>query len=66
MTKVKGVGRRKTQVDYLRNRRIYWELKEETEDRKNVETIVDHTDVRKNITSYFPQVHGPANKLDLR
>ena len=47
MTKVKGVGRRKTQVDYLRNRRIYWELKEETEDRKNVETIVDHMNLRK-------------------
>jgi hypothetical protein len=32
---VKGVGRRKTQLlDDLRNRRIYWELKEEAEDQK--------------------------------
>ena len=34
MTEVKGVGRRRTQLlDYLRNRRRYWELKEEAEDR---------------------------------
>ena len=31
---VKGVGRRRTQLlDDLRNRRRYWELKEEAEDR---------------------------------
>jgi hypothetical protein len=35
MTEVKGVGRRSTQLlDDLRNRRRYWELKEEAEDRK--------------------------------
>jgi hypothetical protein len=35
MTEVKGVGRRRTQLlDGLRNRRRYWELKEEAEDRK--------------------------------
>ena len=35
MTDVKGVGRRRTHVlDDLRNRRRYWELKEEAEDRK--------------------------------
>ena len=35
MTEVKGVGKRRTQlVDDLRNRRRYWELKEEAEDRK--------------------------------
>ena len=36
MTEVKGVGRRRrTQLlDNLRNRRRYWELKEEAEDRK--------------------------------
>jgi hypothetical protein len=35
MTEVKGVGRRKTQsLEDLRNRRRYWELKEEAEDRK--------------------------------
>ena len=34
MTEVKGVGRRRTQLlDDLRNRRRYWELKEEAEDR---------------------------------
>jgi hypothetical protein len=32
---VKGVGRRRTQLlDDLRNRRRYWEFKEEAEDRK--------------------------------
>ena len=39
MTVVEGVGRRRTQrrtqfLDDLRNRRRYWELKEEAEDRK--------------------------------
>ena len=35
MTGVKGVGRRRTQLlDDLKNRRRYWELKEEAEDRK--------------------------------
>ena len=35
MTEVKGVGRIKTQLlDYFRNRRGYWELKEEAEDRE--------------------------------
>jgi hypothetical protein len=32
---VKGVGRIRTQpLDDMRNRRIYWELKEEAEDKK--------------------------------
>jgi hypothetical protein len=36
MTEVKGVGRRRTQLlDDLRNRRRYWELKEEAEDRES-------------------------------
>ena len=35
VAEVKGVGRRRTQLlDDLRNRRRYWELKEEAEDRK--------------------------------
>jgi hypothetical protein len=35
ITEVKGVGRRRIQLlDDLRNRRRYWELKEEAEDRK--------------------------------
>ena len=33
MTEVKGVGRRAQLLDDLRNRRRYWELKEEAEDR---------------------------------
>ena len=33
MMEVKGVGRKRTQLlDDLRNRRCYWELKEEAED----------------------------------
>ena len=36
MTEVKGAGRIRTQfLDDLRNRRRYWELKEEAEDRKD-------------------------------
>jgi len=39
MTEVKSVGRRITKVlDDLRNRRTYWDLKEETE--KKMETRV--------------------------
>ena len=35
MAEVKSLGRRITKLlDYLRNRRRYWELKEEAEDRK--------------------------------
>jgi hypothetical protein len=34
MMEVKGAGRRTQLLDDLRNRRRYWELKEETEDRK--------------------------------
>jgi hypothetical protein len=35
MTELKGVGRRRTQLfDDFRNRRSYYELKEEAEDRK--------------------------------
>ena len=38
MTEVKGVGRRRTQLlDYLRNRRKYWKLKEELKiEKKNI------------------------------
>ena len=36
MTKVKGIGRRTTQLPVeLTNRRGYWELKEEAEDRNS-------------------------------
>ena len=35
MTEAKGIGKRKTQLLYdLRNRKIYWKQKEETDDRK--------------------------------
>ena len=34
MTEVKGVRRRTQLLDDLRNRRRYWELKEEAEDKK--------------------------------
>ena len=45
MTGVKGVGRRRTQLlDDLRNRR-YWELKEEAEDRKKMETTVHQLNI---------------------
>ena len=58
MTEVKRIGRRRrTQLlDNLRNRRRYWELKEEAEDRKNGDDSlsVDH--------KYLPLVLGPANK----
>jgi hypothetical protein len=33
MTEVKRVGRRTQFIDDLRNKRRYWELKEEAEDR---------------------------------
>ena len=44
MTEIKGVGRRGiTQLlDYLRNRRRYWELKEEAEDRKSGNGSLSH------------------------
>ena len=44
MTEVEGVGRRK--FDDLRNRRRYWELKEEAEDRKRCKR---QSNVRKTI-----------------
>ena len=34
MTEVKGEGKKNTVLDDLRNRKRYWTLKEETEDRK--------------------------------
>jgi hypothetical protein len=34
MMEMKGVGRRRTQLLDLRNRRRYWEVKEEAEDKK--------------------------------
>ena len=40
MMEMKGVGRRTWLLDYLRNRRRYWGLKEESEDLKMMETTV--------------------------
>ena len=56
MTEVKGIGRRRTDPDDLRNRRRYWEQKEEAEDKKNGHNSlsIEH---KEEI-----QVHGPANK----
>ena len=58
---VKGVRRRRrTQhLDDLSNRRRYWELKEEAEDKKRW-SFINRTLGRN--TSYLPWVHGPANK----
>ena len=45
MTEVRGVARRRTQLlDDLRDRR-YWELKEEAEDRKKMETTVHQLNI---------------------
>ena len=44
-TEVKGVGGRRTQLfDDLRNRKRYWELKEEAEDRnrRNDSLAIEH------------------------
>ena len=40
MTEVKGVGRRTQLLNDLRNRGIYWELKQEAEDPKMWKTTV--------------------------
>ena len=41
---VKGIGRRRTQLlDDLGNRRKYWELKEEAEDRKRYKHFINRT-----------------------
>ena len=58
MTEVKEVGGRRTQLlDDLRNRRRYWELKEEAEDRKK-----NRDDSLSIEHRYFLYVLGPANK----
>ena len=56
MTEVKGVGKRRTQLlDDLINRRRYWELKEEAEDKKRWRRqFINRTNL--------PSVLGPANK----
>ena len=47
MTKVKRIGRRRTQLlEDLRNRSRYWELKEEAEDRKSWERGFFHMNLR--------------------
>ena len=59
---MKEVERRiRTQLlDALRNRRRYWELKEEAEDRNRwKQQFINRTQRR---TIYLPKVHGPANK----
>ena len=39
---MEGVGRRTQLLDYLRNRRRYWELKEEAENRKGGNDNLSH------------------------
>ena len=58
MAEVKGVGRRRVQllVD-LRNRRRYWELKEEAEDQRRWKRQF----ITRNL-SYLPRVQEPTNK----
>ena len=43
MRQVKGAGRRSPLLDDLRNRRRYWELKEEAEDRKIWRQFINQT-----------------------
>ena len=53
MTEVKGVGRRATQVlEDSRKRRRYWELQEEGEDRKKMETTVYQLNISISISSW--------------
>ena len=61
-----GVGRRRRTklLDNFRNRRRYWKLKEEGEDKKkNGNDSLSH-EHKEEIRSYLPQVHGSANKLE--
>ena len=51
MTEVKGVERRRT-LDDLRNRRRYWELKEEAEDRNRWKR--PFTNQTREIHTYLP------------
>jgi hypothetical protein len=52
MTKVKGVGGRRTQLlDDVRNRRRYWELKEEAEDQNRWKQQFFQSNIRKTYIS---------------
>ena len=60
MTKLKGVGKRGSRIlDDLRNRRRYWELKNEDEDRKRWQ-LKFMTSTERRISSSLKQVHGSA------
>ena len=48
---MKGAERRTRFLDDLRKRRRYWELKEESEDRKKIEKTVHQSNIRKKYTS---------------
>ena len=51
---VEGVGRRRTQLlDDLRNRRRSWELKEDVEDKKKVEPMFYHKNIRKKTQLFY-------------
>ena len=59
---VRGVGRRRTQLlDDLRNRRRYWELNENAEDRKMWNRQFINRTLERN-SSHLTEVNGSANK----
>ena len=53
MMEEKGVGKRTKLLNNLRNRRRYWEVKEEAEDRKKVEKMAFHLSRRKKLKVFF-------------
>ena len=61
MTEVKGVGRRTQLLDDLRNRRRYWELKEETDGRKDGNEIYQ-SNIRKKYKLSSISPWTPPNK----
>ena len=68
MTEVKGMERRTQLLVDLSNRRRYWELKEEAEDRKKKKSGNDSLSQEKIevlLSSFFPRRYSPlrANRL---
>jgi len=62
MLEAKGVGKRRTKLlDVLRNKRNYWEIKEEVQDRKSLKRqFIPRTKGRNK--NYHTQVHTPADR----
>ena len=69
MTEAKGVERRRMQLlDDLRNRRRYWELKEEVEDQKiwKRQLSHEHKEQMKN-RGFQPKLwHSSAAEIDFK